>query len=135
MKWRKSKENGGKFWLREERSISRASSGELTSTLQLIYSYELVGMLKCSHLTGKLWMLLEGKFGFTMEHIGRSGIILVFPMLKTWNYGEEGRLLQHWTLNACDKFSLHTVLERLYKLGAFGSNDELPRIFVLNRIH
>lgn len=95
MKWRKSKENGGKFWPREERSISLASSGELTSTLQLIYSYELVGMLKCSHLTGKLWMLLEGMFGFTMERIGRSGIILVFPMLKTWNYGEEGRLLQH----------------------------------------
>ncbi len=80
-------------------------------------------------------MLLEGKFGFTMERIGRSGILLVFPMLKTWNYGE-GRLLQHCghlmpVINSvCTQFWTDFT-----NLGAFGSNDELPRIFVLNRIH
>lgn len=29
------------------------------------------GMFQCPHLTGNLWMMLEEKFGCTMEHIGR----------------------------------------------------------------
>lgn len=52
-------------------------------------------MFQCPSLTGNLWMMLEGKFGCTMEHIGRLGRILDFPMLKTWIYGEECRVQQH----------------------------------------
>ncbi len=95
-----------------------------------------VGLLKCSHLTGKHLMLLEGKFGFTMERIGRSGIILVFPMLQTWNYGEEGRLLQHWghvmhVINSvCAQF-----LKDFTNLALLGATMNCQGVFVLNRIH
>jgi len=54
------------------------------------------GMFQCPpHLAGNLWMVREGKFGCTMEHIGRSGRILDFPMLRTWIYGEEHRVQPH----------------------------------------
>ncbi len=78
---------------------------------------------KALDAAGREVWLYNGTYWKIRDNPGFSNV----KNLELWWRGQIAATLG--TRNACDKFSLHTVFERRYKLGAFGSNNELPRGF------